>query len=255
MRESDKPRRQYVTDAIKVVQGWLAECDNRDIVPPATMIAVLSAHAQATVSAIVPQGYSLLKNSTFKERAWPEDLNHENGVYYCDCCVCGRQFQGHKRRVLCRVCTNETTSPHAAPVSHVEAQAQHGPQSVQESAGSLLAVKRASASVEAGRDAVQQPAASAPSSTATPKTDALHVDRYWPGGPRTVYKELLEEECTDGDRLLALFPELSRTEGGRLPVAKMVNAICDLSARCKRAEETSASATADSGKVPEGKDE
>lgn len=45
-----------------------------------------------------------------------------------------------------------------------------------------------------------------------------------------------ERECSDGDRILALFPHLQRTEGGWLPVAKIVNEICDLAARCKRAE-------------------
>lgn len=51
-----------------------------------------------------------------------------------------------------------------------------------------------------------------------------------------MFKQLLEEECADGDRILALFPHLQRTEGGRLPVAKLVNAISDLAARCKVAE-------------------
>lgn len=49
--------------------------------------------------------------------------------------------------------------------------------------------------------------------------------------------QLLEEECRDGDLILALFPELQRTEGGRLPAAEIVNAICDLSARLKNAEQ------------------
>ena len=46
----------------------------------------------------------------------------------------------------------------------------------------------------------------------------------------------LEQECKDVDRILALFPHILRTEGGRLPVAKILNEISDLAARCKRAE-------------------
>jgi hypothetical protein len=61
-----------------------------------------------------------------------------------------------------------------------------------------------------------------------------------------------EQECADGDRILALFPHLQRTEGGWLPVAKIVNEISELAARCKRAEaplsEKQAGGTA---KVPE----
>ena len=48
-----------------------------------------------------------------------------------------------------------------------------------------------------------------------------------------IYQEGWKRECQDGDRILALFPDLQRTEGGSLPVAKLVNAICDLSERCK----------------------
>lgn len=52
----------------------------------------------------VAQGWKLLKDSTHEERSWPEDASHENGSYYNTCCNCGRQFTGHKRRVICRVC-------------------------------------------------------------------------------------------------------------------------------------------------------
>jgi len=51
-------------------------------------------------------------------------------------------------------------------------------------------------------------------------------------------KQGWEQECKDGDRILALFPHLQRTEGGWLPVAKIVNEISELAARCKRAEAT-----------------
>jgi hypothetical protein len=49
-------------------------------------------------------------------------------------------------------------------------------------------------------------------------------------------KQGWEQECKDGDRILALFPHLQRTEGGWLPVAKIVNEISELAARCKRAD-------------------
>ena len=38
---------------------------------------------------------------------WPEDYNHENGDYMNICYVCGRQFRGHKRRVVCRQCADD----------------------------------------------------------------------------------------------------------------------------------------------------
>ena len=52
----------------------------------------------------VPEGYRILKDSTYKERAWVEDYKHENGNYFNTCAYCGRQFTGHKRRVVCKVC-------------------------------------------------------------------------------------------------------------------------------------------------------
>jgi len=52
----------------------------------------------------IPQGWRLLKDSTYDERSWPEDASHENGNYSCCCCHCGRMFMGHKRRVSCKVC-------------------------------------------------------------------------------------------------------------------------------------------------------
>lgn len=43
---------------------------------------------------------------------WPEDFSHENGNYFCLCAVCKKQFTGHKRRVVCKLCTN-TPEPKA----------------------------------------------------------------------------------------------------------------------------------------------
>ena len=39
------------------------------------------------------------------DRDWPEDFDHENGNYECKCLTCGNMFRGHKRRVICKVCS------------------------------------------------------------------------------------------------------------------------------------------------------
>lgn len=59
----------------------------------------------------VPPGYRLLKDSTEADRSWLGDALHENGRYSCCCCECGRMFIGHKRRVVCRVCSLEKDTP------------------------------------------------------------------------------------------------------------------------------------------------
>lgn len=41
--------------------------------------------------------------------SWPEDLGHENGNYLNRCIMCGCTFQGHKRRVVCKVCAAPST--------------------------------------------------------------------------------------------------------------------------------------------------
>lgn len=40
-----------------------------------------------------------------KSRNWTEDFGHENGNYECHCVECKQSFVGHKRRVLCKVCS------------------------------------------------------------------------------------------------------------------------------------------------------
>lgn len=37
-------------------------------------------------------------------RDWTEDAVHENGSYFCLCSLCGGEFIGYKRRVVCKVC-------------------------------------------------------------------------------------------------------------------------------------------------------
>ena len=39
------------------------------------------------------------------DRDWKEDFSHENGNYVNKCIECGNRFMGHKRRVICRSCS------------------------------------------------------------------------------------------------------------------------------------------------------
>lgn len=39
-------------------------------------------------------------------RDWLEDAEHENGNYQNQCIACKHTFVGHKRRVLCKYCTD-----------------------------------------------------------------------------------------------------------------------------------------------------
>jgi len=47
-------------------------------------------------------------------RDWPEDFEHENGNYMCNCSTCGKRFFGHKRRVTCKLCATPASKPEAA---------------------------------------------------------------------------------------------------------------------------------------------
>lgn len=39
------------------------------------------------------------------QRDWEEDFQHENGNYTCNCGKCENTFTGHKRRVVCKLCS------------------------------------------------------------------------------------------------------------------------------------------------------
>lgn len=41
------------------------------------------------------------------ERDWPEDFPHENGVYNNWCSACKKNFLGHKRRFICKLCSGQ----------------------------------------------------------------------------------------------------------------------------------------------------
>lgn len=55
--------------------------------------------------------YLILKTTTRGQRDWPADFPHDNGQYINNCSVCGREFTGHGRRVVCRACTAEPPVP------------------------------------------------------------------------------------------------------------------------------------------------
>lgn len=43
-------------------------------------------------------------------RNWLEDFDHENGTYQNTCVKCQATFVGHKRRVVCKICTDLATA-------------------------------------------------------------------------------------------------------------------------------------------------
>ena len=40
------------------------------------------------------------------EHSWKEDYPHENGKYLHICRECGAEFLGHKRRMICKACSD-----------------------------------------------------------------------------------------------------------------------------------------------------
>ena len=42
--------------------------------------------------------------------SWPEDFEHENGMYNCVCFTCAETFMGHKHRTVCKKCTTPTNA-------------------------------------------------------------------------------------------------------------------------------------------------
>lgn len=43
-------------------------------------------------------------------RNWQEDFPHENGRYIGRCMYCDRHYWGHKRRVVCKLCSTGTNA-------------------------------------------------------------------------------------------------------------------------------------------------
>lgn len=52
----------------------------------------------------------LLRDS---EHSWKEDYPDENGKHHHTCQQCGAQFIGHKRRMICKVCSDRAQSERA----------------------------------------------------------------------------------------------------------------------------------------------
>jgi hypothetical protein len=111
-------RDQYLDGETRLIwEGWIARAATQSPAP-ADRVALAEDAKRLLRQALyetqqggfcpspVPQGWKLLKDSTFDERSWPEDSGHENGNYFCNCIHCGRQFTGHKRRCVCRVCAS-----------------------------------------------------------------------------------------------------------------------------------------------------
>lgn len=46
-----------------------------------------------------------LKNKQTYVKNWTEDFSHENGNYVNNCIKCKHKFMGHKRRVVCKECS------------------------------------------------------------------------------------------------------------------------------------------------------
>lgn len=62
--------------------------------------------------------YQYSNDLTQSERSWPEDYTHENGNYTNICCQCSLHFVGHKRRVVCKKCTNQVPKQSFAELLH-----------------------------------------------------------------------------------------------------------------------------------------
>lgn len=43
-------------------------------------------------------------------RDWIDDFKHENGNYFNECIKCHSSFIGHKRRVVCKECSDKEVS-------------------------------------------------------------------------------------------------------------------------------------------------
>jgi hypothetical protein len=73
------------------------DCLNDDAIPLYT----------AAPSREVPEGWKLLKDTTYAERArkYP---GANVSMYLCTCCICLRQFEGDKREIQCQSCADES---------------------------------------------------------------------------------------------------------------------------------------------------
>ena len=64
------------------------------------------------ITDIYRAGTGLQPLNAAPQHDWAGDFADENGNYMNQCCKCGNQFRGYKRRVICKACA----APAAAPV-------------------------------------------------------------------------------------------------------------------------------------------
>lgn len=78
-----------------------------------TQLAFAAWQAAAALSPAKVEGVEPVKQRQVLHAAgtkpcdWPEDFQHENGMYLCNCSDCKSVFFGHKRRVTCKVCATQ----------------------------------------------------------------------------------------------------------------------------------------------------
>ena len=54
---------------------------------------------------MTPNAIASVLLASVSDRDFPEDFRAENGRYLCLCVGCDYTFFGHKRRVMCRLCS------------------------------------------------------------------------------------------------------------------------------------------------------
>jgi hypothetical protein len=74
--------------------------------PPEPMMADFVKFNAKIYKAMIESAPLMSSTLHSANRNWIEDASHENGNYECRCCECGHIFTGHKRRVLCKFCSN-----------------------------------------------------------------------------------------------------------------------------------------------------
>jgi hypothetical protein len=84
-------------DAALIVERW-----SLPTIQTPSMWLVDKAGIAFDIRALASPDTSTSQNTN---RNWTEDAAHENGNYECRCVECGNSFIGHKRRVLCRLCS------------------------------------------------------------------------------------------------------------------------------------------------------
>lgn len=122
MRWKDEPTTSFAPNRVLGILSRALLDSRVELINAATR----SARPEA-LRTTVPDGFKLLRDSTHDERSWPEDASHENGNYYCLCGECGRQFTGHKRRGLCKVCVVSPPLRNIGCEAHTDVRAPHCP--------------------------------------------------------------------------------------------------------------------------------